>query len=124
MILADTSVWIDHLRHGNAQLSYQLEAQSIACHSHIIGELALGSMRNRGEILGLLSALPASIEAQHGEVLEMIDRHALHSKGIGYTDAHLLASTMLSQDLRLWTLDKRLMAIATDFSLPYSTALD
>ena len=116
MILVDTSVWIDHLRHGNARLSALLEDGLVLLHPFVVGELALGHLRRRTEVLGLLSELPLAKAAEHAEVLEFVQRHGLAGSGIGWVDAHLLASAALSR-AALWTLDRRLVRAATRLAL-------
>lgn len=111
MILVDTSVWIAHLREGNSALARLLDDGDAACHSFIIGELACGNIKNRIEVLALLRALPAAVEAGHDEVLGFISRHSLMGRGLGYVDVHILASARLSGAL-LWTFDKRLAQAA------------
>jgi predicted nucleic acid-binding protein len=112
MILADTSIWIDHFRHGDAELRRIIEDDRLLCHPSVIGELALGSLRARGNVIAFLSAQRGAVVATHDEVMIMIDRHGIFSMGIGYTDAHLLASVLLEQRAALWTRDKRLRAVA------------
>ncbi len=107
MILADTSVWIAHLRHGSEDLRRALEAGEVLCHPHVVGELACGNLRNRENILEFLRALPAATVATDDEVLACIERNRLYGTGLGYTDIHLLASAMLTPT-RLWTLDAAL----------------
>ena len=107
MILADTSVWIAHLRHGSEDLKRSLEAGEVLCHPHVVGELACGNLRNRGGILEFLRALPVAATATDDEVLACIERNHLYGTGLGYTDVHLLASAMLTPT-RLWTLDAAL----------------
>ena len=111
MILADTSVWIDHFRKGNKKLAALLKEGQVSCHPFIVGELACGNIKNRDEILSMLAALPGIQIADHEEVIHFISRHKLHGKGIGLIDAHLLASSLLS-GYKLWTLDKSLASIA------------
>ena len=108
MILVDSSVWIDHLRHGDAMLARQLQQGRVLCHPFIIGELALGNLRQRGAILSALQDLPPVPVASDPEVFDFIERHALFGLGIGYIDAHLLAATLLLPGSQLWTRDKRL----------------
>ena len=110
-MLVDTSVWIDHLRSGNAQLAARLERGEVWCHPFIIGELACGNLANRREILRRLEALPRADVAQHREVLAFLEAHDLPGRGIGWVDAHLLASARLAR-LALWTLDRPLAAVA------------
>ena len=111
MILADTSVWIDHLRHANPRLAAALEAGEIACHPMVRGDLALGRLTHRRNLLALLEALPRAIEATHDEVLHVVEVHTLDGAGIGWVDAHLLTSVLLGA-MSLWTLDRRLAALA------------
>jgi predicted nucleic acid-binding protein len=119
MILVDTSVWIDHLRAGVAELSRALHASLVLCHPWVIGEIALGHLDARARVLGLLGGLPAARTATEPEVLAMIERHGLQGSGIGYLDAQLLAATMLTQGARLWTRDRRLAAVASRLALTW-----
>ncbi len=116
MILVDTSVWIQHLRTGLAELSSLLYDEQVLCHPFVVGELACGNLENREEILGLLNALPQVRVAEHREVLHMIEAQRLHSRGIGWVDAHLLASALLSE-CSLWTLDKPLRKATDDLKI-------
>ncbi|MCB5205231.1 type II toxin-antitoxin system VapC family toxin [Neorhizobium sp. T786] len=112
MILVDTSIWIDHFRHGDAELSKIIDDDRLLCHPFVIGELALGSLRGRDAVIVFLAAQREAIVATHAEVMNVIDRHSIFSMGIGYTDAHLVASTLLDRRSSLWTRDKRLAAAA------------
>lgn len=116
MTLVDTSVWVDHLRRGNAHLGRLLEDGLVLTHPFVVGELALGRMRRRPQILGLLGELPRAEAAQHGEVLEFVERHGLAGSGIGWVDVHLLVSAALS-GAGIWTLDRRLAVAAQRLSL-------
>ncbi len=107
MILVDTSVWIDHLRHGNVRLVDLLLTERVLCHPFIVGEIACGNPRNRGEIVQLLNALPQAAVAEHAAVLDVLESHRLYGKGIGWVDAHLLTSA-LHERCGLWTLDRQL----------------
>jgi predicted nucleic acid-binding protein len=113
MILVDTSVWIDHFRAAEPQLVALLNKNQVLAHPFVIGEIALGSVAKRAEVLRLLSNLPAATPARHDEVMVFIDRHKLANTGIGYVDAHLLASTALTHGAALWSRDKTLHAAAT-----------
>lgn len=115
MILADTSVWVDHLRRSDAALRAALEANEICIHPMVIGELACGNLRNR-TILVNLQLLPQATIATHDEVLAMIEQHKLMGRGVGFVDVHLLASAKLSKAM-LWTRDKRLAVVANEFGL-------
>ncbi len=109
MILVDTSVWIDHLRRGDAALSRLLSDGWALGHPAIVGEIALGRLANRDEVLSLLANLPQVVPPTHAEVMTLIETRRLFGLGIGCADAHLLAATMLtSDDTTLWTRDKRL----------------
>ena len=112
MMLVDTSVWVQHLREGDSALEAHLEAGEILAHPLVIGELAMGNLGKRAQVLRWLSALPRAIVASDAEVLVFIEREKLHGRGAGYVDAHLLASTRLTQGTRLWTLDRRLAEVA------------
>ena len=117
MILVDTSVWIDHLRAGEAALAERLKAGQVLTHPFVIGELALGNLRGRETVLGALQDLPQASVASDREVLHFIERHALFGIGIGYIDAHLLAAVRLTPGSALWTHDKRLAAAAEKLGL-------
>lgn len=119
MILVDSSIWVDHLRVGDAELSALLDAGRVLMHPFVLGELACGNLRNRKEILSLLGSLPRVMQAMDDEVLFFIERHVLMGRGIGYVDAHLLAATMLDGSARLWTRDKRLRGLADALTLGY-----
>jgi predicted nucleic acid-binding protein len=117
MILVDTSLWIDHLRGGNEKLKDLLGKGLVLSHSMVIGELACGHLDHRSSILRWLSELPRAREASHGEVLQLIEQRQLMNRGIGWVDAHLLAATLLSPSARLWTLDRRLAAVARELGV-------
>ena len=116
MVLADTSVWIEHLRRGHAGLVECLTDGLVLMHPFISGELACGNLKDRGAVLVGLDALPAAKLATHPEVLELMERHKLWGRGLGWVDVHLLASALLS-NCRFWTIDKRLAQVADEFSL-------
>ena len=117
MILVDTSVWIDHLRVASAILSELLGDGGVLGHPFVLGELALGNLGQREEILHMLRRLPQVDSASHREVLQFVDREALFGRGIGYVDAHLLAAARLTAGTRLWTHDRRLQAVAAQLGL-------
>lgn len=122
MILVDTSVWVDHLRSGDTQLSALLESAKVIIHPFAVGEIACGSLRDRSSILRLLQDLPAASVAEGDEVLAFIERHVLHGKGIGYVDAHLLASVALTGGAKLWTRDKKLRMVAVALGCAFQDA--
>jgi predicted nucleic acid-binding protein len=117
MILVDTSIWVDHLRVRDETLAGLLEAGMVLGHPFVIGELALGNLANRHVVLSALSDLPKTEIATDAEALHFIDREQLFGQGIGYVDAHLLASARLTGAARLWTRDKRLHGIAVRLGL-------
>ena len=118
MILVDTSVWIDHLRKNDQHLQLLLMDGKVVWHPLIIGELVCGNLNNRKEIIGLLQALPMALEIDFEEYLYFVEEHKLFGMGIGYIDIQLLASAKLSQT-SLWTLDKRLNAVAVELGINY-----
>jgi predicted nucleic acid-binding protein len=122
VILVDSSVWVDHLRSGDAALAKLLQDSQVLAHPLVTGELALGHMKKRAMILADLQRLPQAVLAHDEEVLRFIDLHTLYGLGIGYIDAHLLTSARLTADGSLWTRDKRLHGIAKQLGLaaPYS----
>jgi len=117
MILVDTSVWVEHLRRGESALARRLNAGEVLGHPLVIGEIAMGNLRQRETVLGSLRALPRAVVASDDEVMAYVEREALHGLGVGYVDAHLLASTRLSPDARLWTRDWRLAELAARMGL-------
>jgi predicted nucleic acid-binding protein len=121
MILADTSVWIQHFRESSPLLADLLERDEVAIHPFVIGELACGNLKNRKETLRELEALRRTAVANHFETLEFMERYKLHGKGIGWIDAHLLASCTLSEAL-LWTRDGRLRRLAQELEIGLKAA--
>lgn len=112
MILVDTSVWVDHLRRGDAALTERLHAGEVLTHPFVIGEISLGMLPQREETLTRLKELPSTIVANHEEVAALIERDHLFGVGIGYVDAHLLAAVRLTVDATFWTRDIRLRSVA------------
>jgi hypothetical protein len=121
VILVDTSVWIDHLRARDKTLVELLLAKQVLGHPFIIGEIALGHLPERRQVLSSLRDLPQAIVASQDEVLDLIERGRLFGFGIGYVDAHLLAATRLTEGASLWTRDKRLLSAGESLALTRST---
>jgi predicted nucleic acid-binding protein len=121
VILADTSVWVDHLRAGNRALAELLDAGQVLAHPFVIGEIALGRLRQRETILEALSQLPRTLVATDAEVLAFIDRYELFGLGIGYVDVHLLAAVRLTAGSQLWTRDQRLFDAARTLGLAFTS---
>ncbi len=118
MVIVDTSIWVSHLRNGNAKLVKLLNDDQVMCHPFIFGEIACGNIQNRAEILALLRALPMSIQAKNEEVLEFIESNKLMGYGLGYVDMHLSASAALS-GVPIWTLDAKLDKINRKMGIDY-----
>jgi predicted nucleic acid-binding protein len=119
VILVDTSVWVDHLRRSDADLAQALASGLVLCHPFVIGELACGNLRYRAMVLDALANLAVAPVATHDEAMLFAQRHALAGRGIGWVDVHLLASTALAGDARLWTRDKRLAAVAMELGVAH-----
>lgn len=116
MILADTSVWIDYLRSGLPELAEHLRLGVVLVHPFVIGELACGNLSNRDVTLELLQQLRSVVVAEHEEVMSFIEARKLYGRGIGYTDAQLLAAAAI-EGCQLWTRDKRLHALAASLGI-------
>jgi predicted nucleic acid-binding protein len=111
MVLVDTCIWVDHLRHGNARLASLLDEGVVVCHPFILGELACGDLPDRAKTLSYLEELPQTDVAGHDEVMSLIDVHRLMGTGLGFLDAHLLASARLS-GAAIWSKDTALKRAA------------
>jgi len=117
MILADTTVWIDHFRSAEERLQKLLAANQILLHPFVIAELALGSLPQRTNTLAMMDMLPQSQVARIDEVRTLIEAHSLYRRGIGLTDAHLIASVLFDKALTLWTRDRELRDVARDLGI-------
>ncbi|CAM3080892.1 type II toxin-antitoxin system VapC family toxin [Methylobacterium mesophilicum] len=119
MIIIDTNIWIDHLAAADPSVTAILTEMSQRVHPFVIGELALGSVRDRERIIATLEDMPSADVAAHDGVMPLIAEHALHGLGIGYVDAHLLASAKLMPGSRIWTRDRRLAAVSDRLGVSY-----
>jgi predicted nucleic acid-binding protein len=117
MILADTSVWVDHFRKKQTALYQQLRGSNISIHPLVVTELALGHLPDRQRTIASLDQLPMVKVAQISEVRRMIEAHCLFQRGIGLVDAHLIASTFITPHTVLWSRDKRLREVAQALGL-------
>ena len=117
MILVDASVWIDHIRAPNDVLERLLQRGDVLTHTSIIGEIALGHIRRRRDVLMELQKIPKAETVNDEEVFEFIERYRLYGVGIGYVDALILASAFLTPGTKLWTRDKRLRVIAEKLNI-------
>jgi len=112
MILIDTSVWIDHLRISIPKVGRLIDKNDIIMHPFVVGEIAMGTPKNRTAILMSLNDFPQVRPLLDEEVLDFVTKYSLFGLGISYIDAHLLASVMLEDEALLWTRDKRLHDVA------------
>jgi predicted nucleic acid-binding protein len=117
VILADTSIWVDHLRARDDALAAELDAQNVLMHPFVIGEISMGHLSPRQETLESLLELPIATVATDDEALNFIERHRLFGLGIGYIDVHLLVAVQLTADASLWTRDRRLATVASRLAL-------
>jgi predicted nucleic acid-binding protein len=117
VILVDTSVWVDHLREGDSRLVALLQGGQVLAHPFVTGEIALGNLNQRHAVLGALANLPQATVARNDEVLHFIERNGLAGTGLGYVDAHLLASAQLVAGTAILTRDKRLHRAAIRLKL-------
>ena len=114
MILADTSVWIDHLHATEARLVSLLAADEIGCHPLVVEELALGSIKQREVVLGLLANLHQFPSVTHPEILHLVEHRRLWGRGLSAIDANLLGSVALVEGAQIWSRDKRLQAVCAE----------
>jgi predicted nucleic acid-binding protein len=121
MILVDTSIWIDHLRATDTRLAQWLNVGRVLAHPFVTGEIALGNLVNRDQVIGTMQDLPQACVATEAEVLDFIKANQLHGVGIGYIDTHLLAAVFLTPGSRLWTRDKRLLSASTRLGIAANT---
>ena len=122
-VLVDTSVWVGHFKQRNERLVALLEAGLVVCHPYVVVEVACGTPPNRRAIVAMLAELDNTPVATTDEVLDMIERRNLHGRGCGFVDMSLLASTLLSDQAMIWTLDKRLESLAGELNRAYRPAL-
>lgn len=122
-VLVDTSVWVEHFKRRNERLVTLLEAGVVVCHPQVVVEVACGTPPDRRFVIELLAALDSLPVATPSELLALIERRALFGRGCGFVDVSLLASALLGDRALLWTLDKRLDAVAAELRLAYLPAL-
>jgi predicted nucleic acid-binding protein len=119
-VLVDTSVWVEHFRGINPTLSLLLTQRRVYTHPLVVGELACGSLPEpRERTLLLLDDIVTIPQASLREVRGFIEREELYGRGIGLIDICLLASVRITPGAQLWTFDKRLAAIARQFSIAF-----
>jgi predicted nucleic acid-binding protein len=115
-MLVDTTVWVDHLRRGDAVLASLLEHLQVTVHPFVVGEIACGHLKNRRTVVAALRRLPAVPVIAHDEVLKFLEDNKLMGRGLGWVDVHLLVSAMAAGE-SLLTRDRRLKAAAETFGL-------
>lgn len=116
MIIADTSIWVDHFRKKDDFFGKLLETRQVAMHPFVLGEVSLGNLSPRPFSMMVLKQLPKLIVASDEEVQNLIEERSFFGRGIGYVDCHLLAASLLNS-MRLWTRDKRLHQIAVEMGI-------
>jgi len=119
-VLADSSVWIGHWRHFNPAFARLLDAGEVSIHPFVIGELAVGAISRRSEVLAELHKLPWARIAEHDEVLTLVAHRRLWGTGVGWVDAHLIASALLDE-AALWTLDRPLARQAERLGVAFAS---
>ena len=117
MILVDTSVWIDHLRTTDPTIDRLVESFELAMHPFVLGELVLGSIASRLETIEAWRELPMAKVLHPEDVIDLVEQRRLFSRGIGFTDANLIASALTTSGLKIWTRDKRLAAVAAELGV-------
>jgi predicted nucleic acid-binding protein len=123
MVLVDTSVWIEHFKSADSRLQELLQSDAVLVHDMVIGELMLGQIKQRDQVIAYLSDMPKAQSAQHEELLVFVSHKKLYEQGIGWVDCHLLASCKITPKATLWTMDKRLAAMAQKLQIAHSFEL-
>jgi predicted nucleic acid-binding protein len=122
LIIVDTGIWIDHLQVSDSRLAALGERLEALVHPYVLGELALGSLPQRPHLLARMAGMPQPPLARHVHVMQLVEAEKLFSTGVGYVDAHLIASARLLPGSRIWTRDKRLHAQAERLGVAYAYA--
>ena len=117
MILIDSSVWVDHFRAAEPRIALLADKETILMHPLVFGELAMGNFARRATVLNWLEDFIPAVRARHDEVLHLVESAQLHGRGLGFIDAHLLASARLMPGVLLWTRDKRLAFAAEQLGI-------
>lgn len=122
-VLVDTSVWVDHFRQRSLPLVGLLERDAVMMHPMVLGELACGTPPSRTQTLADLQRLQPTQQASIREVMVFVELEQLFGLGCGLVDLSLLASTLMTPGASLWTLDKRLAALAERFGVAHRPAV-
>lgn len=118
-VLVDTSVWrkyfagVSAVRVLGALLD---EEDAVLVHPFILGELVLGGLSTKEQ--ELFARLPNAKLVPHDEVLAFVRMRQLSRRGIGWVDAHLLASA-LSSSAALWSVDVALSQAASELGVGF-----
>jgi predicted nucleic acid-binding protein len=121
MILVDTSVWIRFLSNRApyaAELEHLLDRDDVCGHDFVFGELLIGDVGGRKQLLDDYEHMHRAPVVPHADVVAFVRSRRLHGRGIGWIDAHLLASSLVAH-VKLWTADPRLLAIAKELDVAY-----
>ena len=122
IVLVDTSVWIRFLSNRSpyaAELDALLSRDEVSGHEFIYGELLIGDEGGRKALLANYQQMHQAPAVPHRDVVEFVRDRRLHRRGIGWIDAHLLASALVGH-LTLWTTDRRLAAVAREIGIAYN----
>ncbi len=119
MILADTSIWVDHFRKSDPLFAFLVSDGSIWQHPFVTGELAAGNLQPRARTIALLRSLPQGAVADDDAYYAFIDDNELGGIGIGFVDIHLLHTAVSAPGCKLWTRDRRLCEQAKRFAVAY-----
>jgi predicted nucleic acid-binding protein len=124
-VLVDTSVWVNHFKHHNATLVQLLGFDLALMHPMVLAEIACGTPpAPRERTLSDLGLLRQTQQASLQEVMDFIEREKLYGLGCGLVDIVLLASTLMTLDAELWTLDKRLNVISDRFGVAFQARMN
>ena len=115
LILADTSVWTDHLRTNEPLMNQLVAEERLLMHPYVVGELSMGNLPDRTAFMRRLRQMDFAMRASDTEVSRLVEDNCLYGTGIGWVDAHLLASALLTEGVKLWTRDRRLNDAALRF---------
>lgn len=117
-VVVDTNIWVFHWRQSNRLLMEMAEDGEIWIHPIVIGELSMGTLRNRDQTLWDLTRLGRPPLATDAETRQMVEARRLWGRGIGWNDAKILASVVIGNCL-LWTKDQRLDEIAGEMDVAW-----
>ena len=123
-VLVDSSVWVGHFKQRSEHLVQLLEHGLVICHPYVVAEIACGTPPERQAIINMLADLDSAPVATQNELLAMMNNRKLFGRGCGFVDMSLLASSLISEKLHIWTVDKRFELIASELGLAYKPRLN